>query len=157
MLLTLIFCTQHICHCALFFLLEDGNSERHRQEKEKYIWKKAVRHLSGMLRTTWKATQEMSQISLMDARWTLHIKKCQILRGKNIFDRKFERVCKAEMLREGSKASPEKWRQSPTVSLEESYQEDDHWRRCRGGAFKSPHNEEPSDQTKVSKISLLGR
>lgn len=144
---SLICYTQHICHCALFFLLEDGNSERKRQEKENTFEKKAARHLSDMLRTTWKATQEMSQISLMDARWTLHIKKCQIHRGKNIFDRKFERVSKAEMLGEGSEASPKKWRQIPTVILEESYQEDDHWRRCRGGAFKSLHNEEPSDQT----------
>lgn len=138
--------TAHLPLCIILFVRR-WQQWKEKTGERKYIWKKAARHLSDMLRTTWKATQEMSQISLMDAPWTLHIKKCQIHRGKNIFDRKFERVSKAEMLGEGSEASPKKWRQIPTVILEESYQEDDHWRRCRGGAFKSLHNEEPSDQT----------
>lgn len=30
--------------------------------------------------------------SLMHAQWTIHIKKCQIHRENNIFDRKFEGV-----------------------------------------------------------------
>lgn len=128
--------TAHLPLCIILFV------RRWQQWKEQTGKEKTLEkswHLSDMLKERVK--------SLMHAQWTLHIKKCQIHRENNIFDRKFEGVWKVGMLGEGSEASPEKWRQSPTGSLEESYQEDDHWWRCMGGALKSLHNGEPSNQT----------